>query len=169
MLKGRMYLKLFSGALLLLVFACQKKEIKGPQGDPGTNGIGGNSNIDASAVFAIASNQWIANADSTEWYFTVNAPQVTADIASSGVVRAFIEVGTNWWELPYLSGEYFMQFGFSTGSVKLSYLDPHGEKLPSPATAYYRLVTLTKSARLAHPSLDLSNYNELMQSVNSQN
>lgn len=152
--------KLFTISLLVLSFvfsSCKKEEIQGPKGDPGTPGIGGNSNIVSSGIFAIASSQWVPNADTTVWKFKLDAPQITAEVASKGAVKVLIQELTAWWELPYLSGEFFMQFGFSEGIVNFSYLDPHGSPLPKPATAYFRIVTITEVAKAAHPDLDLWN------------
>ncbi|MDI1354340.1 MAG: hypothetical protein PSX36_05460 [bacterium] len=163
-------LKLSRLALVILIagmMACQKKEIQGPQGDPGTPGVGGNSNIVSTPVFVVGSSQWKPNADTTLWQYKFDAAQITSDIADKGVVKLFIQVGSSWWELPYLAGEFLMQFGFSVGSVNLSYLDPHGEKLLRPATANFRLITISEVARAAHPELVESNFEEIMKTGNS--
>ena len=156
--KNLMRIALSLVALGIFLSSCQKKEIPGPKGEPGTPGGGGNSNIVASSIFAIASSQWNANSDSTVWQFKIDAPQVTGDIAEKGAVKVFTQVSGVWWEMPYLAGEFLLQFGFSINTITLSYFDPHGQKLQRPATANFRFITLSEIAKAAHPYPEKNSY-----------
>jgi hypothetical protein len=136
--------------LLLILFVlaisfagCKKKEIPGPQGDPGAPGIGGNSNM-SSQSFVIAASQWTTDIDSSLWKASVNSTLITKDIVDKGSVKIFIQVNNTWWELPYTNSDLFMQFGFTEGVAHLLYSDIHGGKTDRPATANYRLVTFSE-------------------------
>ena len=133
--------------------ACAKKEIQGPKGDPGTPGNGGNTNISSSDVFVIGSTQWQpSSADSSLWQVTYNSALITKDVVAKGSVKLYLQIGTAWFELPYINADLYTQFGYSEGQLKLVYSDIHGEKISAPALANYRLVVLNQSSRPLLPN-----------------
>jgi hypothetical protein len=125
---------------------CKKKEIPGPQGDPGVAGTGGNSNTSSGSVFPIAASQWLK--DSLAWSYTFNSDLITKAVAEKGAVKVFVDLSGTWWELPLAEGDLLTQCGFAEGMVKLVYADIHGGRpaLP-PVTRNYRIVTLSEAAR----------------------
>jgi len=141
---------LFIFSLVITFSSCKKKEIQGPKGDPGTPGNGGNTNISNSDVFVIGTTQWQPiSADSSLWQSTYSTTLITKEAANSGSVKLYYQIGSAWFELPYIDADLYTQYGYSEGTLKLIQSDVHGEKIPRPETGYYRLVILSKSARMA--------------------
>ena len=130
----------------LIFGGCKKEEVKGPQGDPGPNGTGGNANTSSSAIFVVGTSQWTSG--TSQWEYTYNSGLITKTAADNGAVKVFKEVNGTWWELPFAEGDLMTQCGFSEGKVKLVHIDIHGGLPPSaPTTANYRLVVLSESAK----------------------
>ncbi len=134
-------------AFTFVMAACAKKEIKGPQGDPGTPGGGGNASISLSTVFQITSLQWKADTPSVSLKVSVNSTLLTKNVVERGAVKVYIQMGSSWAELPYDSGDLFMQYAFQEGSLTLNYINIEGGFPAAPATANYRMVILSESAR----------------------
>jgi hypothetical protein len=153
-------IKLFAVLLMavLLVIACKKKEIPGPQGEPGKNGTGGNSNTTSSAVFPITNSQWVS--DGGNWTATYSSTLITKDVVDKGSLKLYVDIGGSWWELPYAEGDLLTQCGFSEGKVRLVHGDIHGG-LPfsAPPTRNYRLVTVVEAARTANKVSESSDLN----------
>ena len=134
-----------------LVSSCKKEEIQGPKGDPGTpGGGGGNVSISNSNVFTIASSEWVKNSDGSAWEFTLNSALLTQEVVDNGAVKIFVKRGTSWTELPNTQGDLFTQFSFVVGSVNLTFEDIHGTLPAKPATADYRMLTISAAERLAN-------------------
>ena len=133
----------------MLISACTKKEIKGPQGDPGTPGAGGNATISSSAVFLITSSLWKVDSASSSLKVSINSALLTKDVVDKGAVKVYLQMGTAWAELPYDSGDLFMQYGFQEGILSLNYINIEGGFPSAPANANYRMVILSESARPA--------------------
>jgi hypothetical protein len=136
-------------ASILLLSSCKKKEIQGPKGDPGANGIGGNASITTTTVFTVASSQWVADSAAECRRVTISAAQITKSIMEKGAVRVYIQPDaafgvTAWTELPFVRGDLFTQFGFSEGELHLQYLNIEGGLPPVPATASYRMVLVSE-------------------------
>ncbi len=138
---------LLTWSIALLCISCKKEEIKGPQGDPGSPGGGGNSNISSTSVFVINSSQWKADSVSQSLKASVNSALLTKDVVEKGAVKVYIQTGTSWSELPYDSGDLFMQYSFQEGALSLYYINIEGGFATAPATANYRMTTLSESAR----------------------
>lgn len=138
---------LVSTAFIFIISACAKKEIKGPQGDPGTPGGGGNASISSSTVFQITSLQWKADTPSVSLKVSVNSTLLTKEVVERGAVKVYMQLGSAWAELPYDSGDLFMQYAFQEGSLTLNYINIEGGFPAAPATANYRMVILSESAR----------------------
>jgi hypothetical protein len=140
--------KIVGNVCMLLVLAfvqCNKKEIKGPQGDPGSNGSGGSSSAATSGTFVLTSNDWVA--EGAAWKATIVSSLITADVASKGAVKVFVEINGAWWQLPFDEGELFTQCGFSEGKATLLYSDIEGGTPAKPATRNYRLMTFYESQK----------------------
>ena len=132
-------------ALLLLASACKKQEIKGPQGDPGANGTGGNSSIASSAVFSIDSTAWILNADNTVWEAISNQNIITQAVIDKGAVKVYMQLNNYWWELPYSIADQVTQFSFKVGQINFITHDVEGATPKRPSTKNYRVVVLSQT------------------------
>lgn len=125
--------------------ACQKKEIKGPQGDSGTAGGGGNTNISTTNVFVVTSAQWVPDSAAATWKVTVPSPLITKNVMDKGVVKVAVQVENEWWEMPYIGGDLVTQFGFKEGFLHIAISDIHEVLRPRPATQNFRMVILTEN------------------------
>src|SRR5688572_27146418 len=111
-------------ALCIIVTACKKKEIPGPKGEPGDPGGGGNTTVTSTAVFAVASSQWKVDSIADCMKATLDFPQITKEVISTGAVKVFIQkdaafLDPAWTELPFVQGDLFTQFGFDEGHLYL--------------------------------------------------
>lgn len=135
----------------LLNTSCKKEEIPGPKGEPGTPGGGGNTSINTSGAITVPSVKWQANADSSRWETSIESTLITQSVADKGAVKVYIYRNAAWWELPFTEEDLFMQFGFTEGTVYLSFMDIHGGLPEKPGTAEFRIVTITESNRTILP------------------
>lgn len=144
-------------ALSFVLVSCDKKEIKGPQGDPGTPGGGGNATISNSAVFTIASTEWKKHDTDPVLEYKLATPLLTQNVVENGAVKVYVKRNAAWAELPNTNEDLFMQYSFVTGNLTLTFSDIHGLLPEAPETADYRIVTLSAGARMAHFSGDIKN------------
>ncbi len=134
--------------LSFLFTACKKKEIQGPKGDPGANGIGGNANITSTNTFVINTGSWISDTVNQCLKVTLSFTALTQDVVDKGAVKVYKETGTTWSELPLTTTDLFMQFGFDIGNLYLNYINIEGG-MPgaAPATARFRMVIISEAQK----------------------
>jgi len=137
-----LFLFLFS---FILFASCKKKEIQGPQGDPGTPGGGGNSNIVSTTTFPVLSTQWVADSAAASWKATIASSLITQTVVEKGAVKVTVQVDADWWELPYISEDLVTQFGFKEGVLYITVSDIHEVLQKKPASQNFRMVILTES------------------------
>lgn len=121
---------------------CKKEEIKGPQGDPGTPGGGGNSDISSSSVFTVTNGQWQTDTVEDCLKVSLSFSSLTKKVVEQGSVKVYRQDATAWAELPYTTGDLFTQFGFAEGVLYLKYINIEGGIPTAPADASYRMVIL---------------------------
>lgn len=130
-----------SGLLVLslaLSFSSCKKQVAGPQGDPGVDGKKGNlKKTDRS--FTVADVSWQASVGT--WTSNVYAPEITNDVLMKGEVKVYMKVGEKWWSLPYAVGDIFMEQSTEISYLHLKYSKIHGGPPPSPWAVMFKLVT----------------------------
>jgi hypothetical protein len=134
--------KIFSLLLLFLCLAFNscKKNVAGPQGDPGTPGGQGNLK-QSDRSFTILSTSWSFNGG---WYACdVYCPELTQDVIASGEIKVYMKVNSQWWSLPYTVGDIFMEQASETGTLHLKYSKVHGGPPPAPAQTTFRIVVST--------------------------
>lgn len=87
---------LFLFAVVTITWSSCTKE--GPQGRPGRDGLDGQKGLDGNdgkdgLNATVYSSEWISPTDwvdgGTDWYFDVNAPDLTQDIVENSVVLAY--------------------------------------------------------------------------------
>jgi hypothetical protein len=134
---------LLSSVLLILLAGCQKKEIQGPKGDPGTPGGGGNASISSTNTFVVKSIEW--KTDSLPGVLKVSTAfnELNKDVVEKGTIKVYILKGDSWAELPYDSGDLFMQYGFKEGLLLLYYINIEGGSIGPPVTSTFRMVIIT--------------------------
>src|ERR1044072_9106107 len=109
-------------SLGLLFTACKKKEIQGPQGDPGTPGGGGNANI-SSTVFAVNTSQWSIDTIENCRKATIGFTALTKEVVEKGAIKVYVQTATTWAELPFNMGDLFTEYGFDEGHLYLKYIN----------------------------------------------
>lgn len=131
--------------LLVSLYGCKKTEIKGPQGDPGVNVNGGNSNITSSKLFVIDSLDWQYKPSTYQWEVVSTQTLINQNILDKGVVKLYMQVDNYWAELPYATGDQIIQFAYKLNQIRFELGESHGGAPPRPATAKYRLVVFYES------------------------
>lgn len=130
---------------ILMTSSCKKQEIKGPQGDPGQNGTGGNSSMNTSSVFTIDSTAWQLNTDLRYWEVISSQPLITKEIVEKGAVKVYFQVNNYWWQLPYSISDQVTQYSFKEGILRFTVMDVEGAIPHRPASTAYRLVVIQEN------------------------
>lgn len=156
--------KLFSIlAATMLVFSSCKKDVAGPQGEPGKDG---NANV-ISTQAAVTS--WTLSG--TTYYATVSVPSITQEIVDAGAVLCYMSDGsTGWYSMPYtyyMSGYQVMYYtNYGVGYINIYNKNSNLTTPAYPGTRVFKIVTISSAARLAHPELDWSDYNKVKETFN---
>ena len=126
--------------LSILLAACAKKEIPGPQGEPGVPGANGKTNIVSTDLIPILASDWKVDSVAKSYSTTLTFPSITKEIVDRGSVKVFFQAEGAWSELPTLSGDTFVQFSFALGKVNIWINDMHGTMPEAPVNTSYRIV-----------------------------
>lgn len=122
---------------LCLVFNSCKKNVAGPQGDKGTPGGKGNLN-QFERTFTIYPNSWTFNGG---WYENqIYFPEITNDVMLKGGIKVYMKIGTQWWSLPYVVGDVFMEQTTQPGLLHLKLSKIHNGPPPAPLPTVFRVV-----------------------------
>ena len=139
------YLKSFRfisiGVTLLFLFsqtAC-KKNVAGPQGDPGTPGKPGNLKQSHINSLKVLSSSWTETPD-YNWETSLYIGEINKQVIEKGEVELYFEADSQWNPLPYGKGYLFMQYSISENSLHLEYKSIHGGAVPKPPDGNYRIV-----------------------------
>jgi len=148
-MRHRIFFILALFALGLMISSCKKKEITGPKGEAGDQGIGGNANISGSTVFTITSSEWVVDTAANCRRVNISMPQITKDVISHGAVKVYMQSPPTfsdaaWTELPFVKGDLFTQFGFEQGRLYLDFINIEGPVVGPPATNVFRLVIINE-------------------------
>ncbi len=122
---------------LLFALSSCKKDVAGPKGDPGTNG--GTGNLKKSErTFTVQASSWVNTLGfySTNVYF----PEITNDVITKGEVKVYMQIGTQWWSLPYAVGDIMMHQSIELDYLHLNYSRIHGVPPSSPGQVTFRVV-----------------------------
>jgi hypothetical protein len=150
----------------LLFASCEKKGEIGPAGANGANGADGNANVVSSIVTTSAwtnvSNYWQAD-------FTY--PAITSDIVDNGAVFIYIKNGTAYAQLPFTfftSSTYssLIDFEYYLGGFSIYSTDSDLTTPANPGTKTFKVVVISASQRMANPSVNFHNYNEVKNAFN---
>lgn len=173
-------------AVTLFTFTgCKKETVQGPAGATGATGpagTNGNANVISSSTFAL--NNWVDLTNDGTNFECSNAiswSAISQDIKDKGIVMVYLQDNSNleWIALPYsksfsLGGGYgsvFYSFGINVGLIKIyatGFADA-GSLSSSDFNSYnfiVRAVAIPSSNRIAHPEVDLNNYEEVKKVFN---
>lgn len=134
----------------------------------------GNANV-TSQTFTVAT--W--SATSSMFYTHLNVSNLTADVQNKGAVMAYFSIndGTNWNALPCTfyssSNHYTMSFLTAINLVEVRWTNANGIAYTGndPNTMYgaickIKIVLIEPAAWLAHPDVDLKNFEEVKSTFN---
>jgi len=134
----------------------------------------GNANV-TSQTFTVSS--WSNTSSMFYSHFTV--ANLTAGVQSGGAVMAYLSIndGTDWDALPTTfyssSNHYTMGFLTATQLVEVRWTNTNGIAYSGNdpnsmfgATCKFKIVVIAPAAWLAHPDVDLKNYEEVKSTFN---
>ena len=126
-------------------------------------------------LFSLTSANWghvgTAGTSGDGYVADLLATNITADIAATGTVLCYVSPdNATWLQLNYTIpfstwSESWIGF-FSTGHYGIEVMDSDFLTQMPTGTTYARLITMTHTARLQNPNVDLSNYNEVKKAFN---
>jgi hypothetical protein len=140
----------------------------GANGSNGTNGTNGNANVIGTNTVSVPPSSWTSSAGNTVWITTLSAVAITQTIVDRGTVSVFFQSGSGWIALPYSNPQnhYFTNFGFALGVVQLAISTESGYVLNSPGTNVFRVVVISPSNKMANPSTNWNDYQQVKQALN---
>lgn len=150
-------------ASVSLLFSCAKD---GKDGLPGPAGPAGNANV-KSTLITVYTSDWSGGGNG--YSVSKYVPIITQDIVDGGVVMCYESDGSNYIALPtsVWLGSYTRHalFAYSTNNIEIIYQDDDGLS-PNPGMITFKVVAIASSARLANPSVDYTNYEEVKATFN---
>ena len=161
-------------AFLLLVSITAFTACKGDMGDPGLDGTNGQNGVDGTDgqdgnanvknhTIAISASEWVSHSNNLS-YVDVQAPFITEEIASKGMVMVyFYDPAAVWFALPFTystpantTQTYY--FWFKTGVVRIHSLN---SATPVKYSGNVRIVAVTSEGLARNPDLDWTNYEDV--------
>ncbi len=151
---------------VLATLSCTKE---GKEGSPGPAGTNGNANV-KSQTSTVSAWSW----DGAGFYnfSNINVPILTSDIANTGVVMVYLQTTSGEWApLPrtfaITSAPTSMnqRFVYSTGNVKIIFQNSDLTQ-PSSSPIVFKIVCIASSGMIAHPNVDILNYNDVKNTFN---
>jgi len=122
-------------------FLSCKKNVAGPKGDPGADGAKGNVVQSHTKSFVHPTSAWTKI--EFEWESVLYVPEITKDVLMRGEVKVYMQVGNDWYDLPYAEGLFYTKCRFVQGLVYLTYYNTHSTIPERPAAKNFRVVVLT--------------------------
>jgi hypothetical protein len=148
----------------------------GSNGTNGTNGTNGNSNVQSSTFTVTA---WTQHQNGTFIFeeAVLNVPNISQNIVDSGTVLVYTHnySGTNAWDaMPFTfpdtttNGAYYYNYSYDVGAVTIS-VSCYGFAPVIPSSSEFKVVILSATNRLANPTINLNNYEEVKAAFNLRN
>jgi hypothetical protein len=128
----------FAGLILLVVLGSCKKYVAGPKGEPGTPGE--NGNLKMTHILYTASSWSFGTTNG--WESHLQSAKISNNVLTKGEVETYMQIGDDWWSLPYGVGDVFMEVSFDDGWVHFKYFKIHGGPPAKPDTVNFRIVIL---------------------------
>lgn len=155
---------IFLFSIALLTTAGCKKE--GPAGPAGKDG---NANVHGQ-VFTV--NNW--SYSSPSYHADMSFSAITQDIINTGAVLVYLSNGSGGYsQLPltyYPSPSYSRTFETVSypGGVRIYITDSDLTAPTTPGSYTFKVVAISSSARLGHPEVDYSDYDQVSRAFNFQ-
>lgn len=149
--------------LALALSACTKEGPAGPQGPEGLDGEDGNANVkNHSATLAVTN--WLLFSNDL-WYADITVPNVTEDIASTGMVMVYLQESQGeWYALPFSRGSQSYFFWAKPGVVRVHSQNSNGS--PTKFVGKVRIVTATSDGFVRNPDINWLNYPSVKTALN---
>lgn len=150
--------KLFLLSIIAIcLISCAKDGKDGINGEAGKDGINGNANVINTQNYTVTSTQWTAFG--TGWSADINVPEITSQIAASGAVFVYGQVGSEWISLPYTIGTESWAVSFGTSTVGLLVSKTDASQAANPGTVVFRVVIIPSNKIVE--DINYNNYNEV--------
>ena len=131
--------------ILLAVSVCIgcKKYVPGPKGEPGAPAKQGNLKSTFKSNFTLPSSAWTFDGEAYKAYVPVK--ELSAAVIAAGDVEVYMQVGDQWWSLPYGTGNLFTQASFETEMMHLDHAMIHDGPPDRPGPTNFRLVIFDRA------------------------
>ncbi|MDI1354341.1 MAG: hypothetical protein PSX36_05465 [bacterium] len=130
-----------SSMLMIFAFSFCTKDVAGPKGNPGTPGKKGNLLEVHTKIFLHPSSAWYKL--EFDWESVIYVPEITKTVLESGEVKVYMQVGKEWYDLPYGEGLFYTRCWFEQGIVYLNYYNTHTAIPERPVSRNFRIVVLS--------------------------
>jgi len=167
----------------IMLFACSKEEITGPQGPqgpqgeqgeqgtPGNSGEDGNANVHA-YEFEIGSGNWNWEADNLRFRYNRTIPQLSSDDFGLGAVMVYYNLSTIWYAMPrYSNGRSWWHIHNTNSTNNLSLFVEGDSWVTEPASLYsgimtVKVVVISEKSLHTAEDIDWADYSEVAQRYN---
>lgn len=148
--------------LALTNVGCKKEA--GPKGDTGPAGTNGNANV-KSQTSTVSTWSW----DGAGYYnfSNINVPSLTSDIANTGAVMVYLQTTSGEWAalprtiaLTSAPTSMNQRFVYTTGNVKII-IQNSDLTQPTSSSIVFKIVCIASTGMIAHPNVNLLNYNDV--------
>ncbi len=147
---------------------------QGPAGTADTSGTNGNSNVHTTIVGVGSANwNWIA----TEKHLKIdlNCPLINSDVMNYGLVQAYRKNNNQWIALPntyypIINSDLTCTFDInfiSLGICRIRYYRSDRNEV-RPIDQLFKIVTVSGTAKAAHPNTNWNNYEEVEAIINNK-
>lgn len=141
MLGNKFKTSFFAIIFLSLLFTCCTKNVAGPKGDPGTPGKSGNVIQTHTKAFVQPPSAWTKL--EFDWESVIYVAEMTKSVLEKGEVKVYVQIGTDWYDLPYAEGLFVTQCRFEQGMIYLKYYNTHTAIPERPTARTYRVVVFS--------------------------
>lgn len=138
---GKYNIFISTALLFALTFSFCTKNVAGPKGDPGTPGKKGNAVETHTKAFVQPSSAW--SKQEFDWESLLYVPEITQTVLEKGEIKVYVQIGTDWYDLPYIEGLYITRCRFQAGLVYLNYYHTHTVVPERPVARSYRVVVIS--------------------------
>ena len=141
MLGKKLKTSFFGIIVLPLLFTFCTKNVAGPKGDPGTPRKSGNVFQTHTKAFVQPPSAWTKL--EFDWESVIYVAEITKSVLEKGEVKVYVQIGTDWYDLPYVEGLFVTRCRFETGMIYLNYYNTHTAIPQRPEARNYRVVVFS--------------------------
>ena len=170
-------LAIFSAVML---FACSKEEVigpQGPQGEQGTQGEQGESGEDGNAnvhsyEFEIGSGNWDWQPDNLRFRYNHTIPQLNSEDFGLGAVMVYYKLSTIWYAMPrYSNGRSWWHTHNTNSTNNLSLFAESDSWVSEPGSLYsgimnVKVVVISEKSMHNAYDIDWADYSQVARRLN---